>query len=243
MAGSVAEKASDGFRRVERTTIADQIRIQLIESVRSRRFAPGERIPPARQLCDEFGVARTTLLEAIQQLLSLRMLERRGNRLHVVEHFGVVEPADEGKQKQLQDLMEARRIIEISLTELAACRATDQQRAELMGLASEFNTEIDAAEFRELNHRFHAAIGECSGNPLLAELYDRVLQAVFESSAFASLMHGDLEPDEVEEIIQQVADGHHQIACAIRDGDPVVASEAAATHVADVESQVFEKLV
>ena len=171
------------------------------------------------------------------------MLERRGNRLHVVEHFGVVEPADEGKQKQLQDLMEARRIIEISLTELAACRATDQQREELMGLASEFNTEIDAAEFRELNHRLHAAIGECSGNPLLAELYDRVLQAVFESSAFASLMHGDLDPDEVKEIIQQVADGHHQLACAIRDGDPVVASEAAAIHVAVVESQVFEKLV
>ena len=243
MAVSVAEKTPGGFRRVERTTIADQVRIQLVESVRSGRFAPGERIPPERQLCDEFGVARTTLREAIQQLLSLRMLERRGNRLHVVEHFGVVEAADEGKQKQLQDLMEARRIIEISLTELAACRATDQQRVELINLASEFNTEIDVTEFRELNHRFHAAIGECSGNLLLAELYDRVLQAVFESSAFASLMHGDLEPDEVEEIIQQVADGHYQIACAIRDGDPVVASEAAATHVADVESQVFEKLV
>ncbi|HAT16673.1 MAG TPA: hypothetical protein DCS76_02685 [Gemmatimonadetes bacterium] len=66
---------------------------------------------------------------------------------------------------------------------------------------------------------------------------------MFESSAFASLVHGDLEPGEVEEIIQKVADGHHQIACAIRDGDPVVASEAAAIHVADVESQVFEKLV
>jgi len=243
VASSVAEKTPGGFRRVERTTIADQVRIQLVESVRSGRFAPGERIPPERQLCDEFGVARTTLREAIQQLLSLRMLERRGNRLHVVEHFGVVEAADEGKQKQLQDLMEARRIIEISLTELAACRATDRQRAELMDLVSEFNTEIDVTEFRELNHRFHTAIGECSGNPLLAELYGRVLQAVFESSAFASLMHGDLEPDEVEEIIQQVADGHYQIACAIRDGDPVVASEAAATQVADVESQVFEKLV
>ena len=78
---------------------------------------------------------------------------------------------------------------------------------------------------------------------MLAELYDRVLQAVFESSAFVSLMHGDLETAEVKEIIQNVARGHQQIACAVRDGDPVIASEAAATHVADVEIQVFEKLV
>ena len=243
MSGPVTQGIEGRFKRVERKTVTDQVRAQLVESIRLGRFAPGQRVPPERQLCDELGVARTTLREAIQQLVSLGMLERRSNRLHVVEHFGVVEAVEEGKEKQLRDLMEARRVIEISLTELAACRATDQQRVELVELSAAFDAQMNVEEFRDLNHRFHMAVGECCGNALLFELYGRVLQAVFESSAFASLLHGGLQADEVKEIVDQVGKGHRQIAQAVHDGNVIFAAEAAADHVAEVENQVFEKLI
>ena len=82
------------------------------------------------------------------------------------------------KTKKLKDLVETRRFIEISVTELAVCRATDQQRKELLELAESFHPEMDPEEFRNLNHRFHMKIGECCANPLLEELYGRVLKAV-----------------------------------------------------------------
>ena len=113
---------SYSLKPIERTTIADQISGQLLQLIREGRFTPGERMPSERQLCEDFGVARTTLREAIQQLVSLGVLERQTNRLYVVDHIGVVDVPDE-KTKKLQDLVETRRCIEISVTELAVCRA------------------------------------------------------------------------------------------------------------------------
>jgi DNA-binding FadR family transcriptional regulator len=102
---------------------------------------------------------------------------------------------------------------------------------------------MDPEEFRNLNHRFHMKIGECCANPLLEELYGRVLKAVFDSSAFSSLLYGGLEPEEVKKIVEQVARKHKEIAKAIFEGDPIAASAAAADHVAEIEDQIFEKLV
>ena len=102
---------------------------------------------------------------------------------------------------------------------------------------------MNPEEFRSLNHRFHMKIGECCSNPLLEELYGRVLKAVFESSAFSSLLYGGLEPAEVKKIVDQVAKKHKEIARAIFEGDAVAASVAAADHIAEIEDQIFEKLV
>ena len=233
---------SYSLKPIERRTIADQISGQLLELIREGRFTPGERMPSERQLCEDFGVARTTLREAIQQLVSLGVLERQTNRLYVVDHIGVVDVPDE-KTKKLQDLVETRRCIEISVTELAVCRATDQQRKELLELAESFHSEMDPEEFRNLNHRFHMKIGECCSNPLLEELYGRVLKAVFDSSAFSSLLYGGLEPEEVKKIVEQVSKKHKEIAKAIFEGDAIAASAAAADHVAETADQIFEKLV
>ena len=65
---------SYSLKPIERTTIADQISGQLLQLIREGRFTPGERMPSERQLCEDFGVARTTLREAIQQLVSLGVL-------------------------------------------------------------------------------------------------------------------------------------------------------------------------
>ena len=233
---------SYSLKPIERTTIADQVRRQLLELIREGKFSSGQKMPSERQLCEDFGVARTTLREAIQQLVSLGVLERQANRLYVVDHISVIEVPDE-ETKKLKDLVETRRVIEISVTELAVCRATDQQRQELLELAKSFHPEMDPAEFRDLNHRFHMKISESCANPLLQELYGRVLKAVFDSSAFSYLLDGDLETDEIRKIIEEVAKKHNEIAVAIFEGDAIAASAAAASHVAEVEDQIFEKLV
>ena len=44
-------------------------------------------IPSERDLAEQFRVARTSVREAIQGLLSLGVIERRGNRSFVVEHL------------------------------------------------------------------------------------------------------------------------------------------------------------
>ena len=128
---------SYSLKPIERKTIADQVSGQLLQLIREGKFIPGQRMPSERQLCEDFGVARTTIRESIQQLVSLGVLERQTNRLYVAEAIGVIDIPDE-KTKTLKDLVETRRFIEISVTELAACRATEQQRKEILELADSF---------------------------------------------------------------------------------------------------------
>ena len=243
MGGSVTEESRPRFARIEYTTVAEQVRDQLMDSIRSGQFEPGSRMPSERQLCEEFGVARTTVREAIQQLVSLGVVARRNNRLHVVEYLGVVSAPADGLKREVRELFETRRVIEIAMTDLAAGRATDRQRAEISDLADEFEPGIELGQFRDLDHRFHAAIASACGNPLLAELYGRVLRALFESPAFASLLYTENNRRQVNEIISGSAVGHQMIAKAVLAGDGERAALAAGDHLAEVERRMLSQLI
>ncbi|MEO2156200.1 MAG: GntR family transcriptional regulator, partial [Acidimicrobiales bacterium] len=123
MADQVTDESRPRFTRIEYTTVSEQVRDQLMDSIRAGHFEPGSRMPAERQLCEEFGVARTTVREAIQQLVSLGVVERRNSRLYVVEYLGVVSAPVDGLKREVRELFETRRVIEIAMTDLAARKA------------------------------------------------------------------------------------------------------------------------
>jgi len=247
MADQVTDQVTDGFRprftRIEYTTVSEQVRNQLMDSIRAGHFEPGSRMPAERQLCEEFGVARTTVREAIQQLVSLGVVERRNSRLHVVEYLGVVSAPADGLKREIRELFETRRVIETAMTDLAARKATDRQCSEIGSLADEFEPGIELGQFRDLDHRFHAAIAAACGNPLLAELYGRVLRALFESPALASLLYTQVNRSRVNEIISSSAEGHKKIAEAVSARDGEAAARAAGEHLAEVERRMLNQLI
>src|SRR5262245_1504894 len=75
------------FEPVTRETLSSQIRDQLLQRISNGTLGPGARVPSERDLSEQFGVARTSVREAMQGLLSLGVIERRGNRSYVVEHL------------------------------------------------------------------------------------------------------------------------------------------------------------
>ena len=64
-----------------------EIRARLAERSTPGELAPGTPLPAERVLCQQFGVARTSVREAIQGLVIAGYLERRGNRSVVAEHL------------------------------------------------------------------------------------------------------------------------------------------------------------
>tara|TARA_B110000438_G_C15700507_1_gene600854 strand:- start:1 stop:732 length:732 start_codon:yes stop_codon:yes gene_type:complete len=231
------------FKHVEYTTVAEQVRDQIMDSIRAGHFPPGSRLPAERQLCEEFSVARTSVREAIQQLVSLGVVERKNSRLHVVEYLGVVSAPSYGPEREIRELFETRRVIETAMTSLAARNATDRQRAEIGGLSNKFEPGMELGDFRKLDHMFHAAIAAACGNSLLAELYGRVLRALFESPAFASLLYTEVNRDRVNEIIGISSEAHRDIAEAILANDEEGAAFAAADHLAEVERRMLSQLI
>lgn len=116
-------------------TIADQIR----SLVRSGRLTPGDRLPSERDLCQQFGVSRVTVRDALRLLegsglIDTRVGARGGAFVRVPSGSQIGEGiADMVTMAALHadEVTEARMILEVGIVGLVCERATDEDFAAL----------------------------------------------------------------------------------------------------------------
>ena len=200
-------------------------------------------MPSERELSERFEVARTSVREAMQGLVSMRVVERRGNRSYVAEHLPevVVEPSGDGKSF-VAELFETRRVLELPIFEMAAERATDEERAKIAATAARFHPSLDIGEFRKLDREFHTTVASACGNPLLIELYGKVLDQLFRSHDFDALLSDEHNRPEVERIVERAIADHRRIATAFADGDAGAMAAAATRHIDSIEHSMVDDL-
>src|SRR5882724_7951450 len=116
--------------RVIRTTLTASAFEQLISYVVNGDWKAGDRIPPERELCQQLGIARTSLREALKAMELIGMLDSRvGDGTFVCPRSEfLARPllwAFTGTDAaELHDIMEARLLLEQDMAGLAAERAT-----------------------------------------------------------------------------------------------------------------------
>jgi DNA-binding FadR family transcriptional regulator len=231
------------FEPIARRTISEEIRDVLVDKIRNGELAPGTQLPSERELCDQFGVARTSVREAVQGLVTLGLLEKRGNRSHVVEHLPDVNFDTDKRKKRVRELFEVRQVVEVPIARIASRRATDAQRREILELAEGFTEDLALDEFRRRDRAFHTAIARACGNEVLAELHSKVLDTLFHSGEFDELLNADKNTRAVRDLIRDACKGHRAIAHSIADGDLTEAVTAAERHLDAVEDQMISKMV
>jgi GntR family transcriptional repressor for pyruvate dehydrogenase complex len=241
---SVAE-STVVFEPIGRETLSGRIREQLHRRIATGELQPGARIPSERALSEQFRVARTSVREAIQGLVSLGVIERRGNRSYVAERLPDVNLAVASADAKdfVRQLFETRRTLELPIVRFAADRADDEARAEIGAVAEQFRRGMTLARFRQLDRRFHATIARACGNPLLIEVYGKVLARLFESDEFDRLLSSTRNRAEVRRIVDASARHHAAIAAAIAAGDTEGAVRAGAAHLDAVERGIVDRLV
>ncbi len=231
------------FDPVSRRTVSTQIREQLLQRITTGELAPGARIPSERELSDQFQVARTSVREAIQGLLSLGVIERRGNRTCVAEHLPDVSVAQGDERKSfVSELFETRRVLEGPIFALAAERADDDGRAAVAALMVRFDADLGIDDFRRLDREFHTTIASHCGNRLLIELYGKVLDQLFRSHDFDALLSDEQNRPEVTRIVANAIDDHRRIAAAFASGDADSTAEMATRHIDSIEHSMVDDL-
>ena len=244
--GGEMATTNTSFAPVKRRTISSEIRAQLLEAIRTGELQPGSPVPAERQLCEQFGVARTSVREAIQGLTASGYLERRGNRPVVAERLpeirlkGDTATLDERKLL-VRQLFEVRRTIEPAMSELAARRATSEERSDIAELAARSTNQLD--DFRTIDRAFHTAISRACGNPLLQEVYGKTLAALFDSNELASLLYAEINRHEVSGIIASATTAHGAIAEALVAGRRKGTIAAVQAHLDDVERRMIDRLL
>lgn len=122
---------------VVRTKLTTSVFEQLVSFVVSENWKPGDRIPPERELCQQLGIARTSLREALKAMELVGMVDSRiGDGTFVCPRSEFLSRpllwAFTGTDHdELQEIMEARTIIEENLAGLAAKRGTSEQIKEI----------------------------------------------------------------------------------------------------------------
>jgi DNA-binding transcriptional regulator YhcF (GntR family) len=77
----------------------EQLRRQLLDLIRSKVLAPGQRLPPVRQLAGDLSLAAGTVARTYRELEAAGLIQsRRGGGTHVANHPANLTP-DELQQR------------------------------------------------------------------------------------------------------------------------------------------------
>lgn len=114
---------------------------RLGEAIIGGQYPPGQAIPPEPTLCEELGVSRTVVREAVKSLVAKGLLvtgPKVGTRVLPSDQWNWFDPDVVAWQSKagltrefLRDLQELRRVVEPAAVRLAAERATPQDIAEI----------------------------------------------------------------------------------------------------------------
>lgn len=158
--------------------IVDQIQAQ----VQSGQLSPGDRLPPERELAEQFGVSRTAVREAIKSLAEKGLVTvevGRGTFVraltseHVVEAMSLLLGDERGTLAALQV---ARELLEIPIARLAATHRTLGQIERLTQLLREMeSTQHDPQRFIFADTDFHIELARATGNPVLEVLSQTIV--------------------------------------------------------------------
>ena len=171
----------DGLKPAQRTSLSDNIVEQLTGLIAREVLKPGQRIPSEKQLCQQFGVGRTSVREALKSLSVLGILESHAgdgtfvsaNRDRYLERafqWGLL-----FDRKGVHDLIETRLLLESHTAYLAARRATDGDLGAVDQAIQGMKESVSEPK-RYLEHdlQFHLRIAQATQNTILANLLSTI---------------------------------------------------------------------
>lgn len=159
---------------VNRTTLTGDIYRKMVTHLIRGDWMPGERIPPERELCQQLGVGRASLREALKALEIMGMIETRlGDGTYVCQRSEFLSrpllwAITSSSETEVEELVEARKFIEVELAGLAAERATPDDLKEIGAHLDEMESSNgDVDQFQRSDIAFHLAIAQAAHNRIL----------------------------------------------------------------------------
>jgi len=232
------------FRKVKTRKAYIDIVQQIQRLVRRGKLKPGDKLPPERILVEQLGVSRAPVREAISALEILGLIESKGGKGNFVT--GAPDPMAYNRQVSRlkkeptpQELLEARKLIEPAIAELAAERATakDIQRMEkILGAIKSALGRNEKTRARRFVTNLLVAKAEATHNSILVQIMDNLTRRGT-GSLWANMAEKSFEQNDHA---AKYVDEHSQILQAIKEQDGKTAGEVTATHLKRVEKELFD---
>jgi GntR family transcriptional repressor for pyruvate dehydrogenase complex len=187
-------------------------------------LAPGTKLPPERELAASFGVARSSLRQALKVLEIMGVITQKvgdGSYLNKDASSVLAVPMEFLfllDDTSLQELTELRLMMEPAL----AAKAAERANAEDIALLRQSINDLEQSKHDRVR-LVHRAIFQASGNRLTGRLFHMIHRAMLNMMMVTSQLV-DLE---------HTLDFHKPIFEAIQQRDPVSAASLMTAHLTD----------
>jgi GntR family transcriptional regulator, transcriptional repressor for pyruvate dehydrogenase complex len=217
---------------------------QIAEKVKSGDIHVGERLPSERELAAQMRISRPTLREAVKLLSEAGVLEvRRGQSggIFVASELvprELLQSSTEVRVGEVAGVLEARRLLEPRVAQLAAVHAGEEDFAAMQAtidrqreLAHQDDFLRHEDLFLQLDLKFHLAMARSTRNSTVVSL----MRSLFTRLEIARDMavHAPLVPDWVIDI-------HERTLAAIRGHDFELIDSVMDEHLSQLE-QIWER--
>jgi GntR family transcriptional repressor for pyruvate dehydrogenase complex len=229
------------FKSAKSNKISENIIEQIRKAIFEGKLKPGDKLPPEKELMENFGVSKATLRGALHSLEVLGFLEIRKGVTGgtFVTEVDMKKARDSFtnfllfKNLSLSNLSEVRLILEPYIAEKAASAITEEDLKRLEKLNEECDYVLKnniPIESRKNEIEYHRIIGSVSGNPILMFILDFVENLLIDTKEI-------LQPG--KEFSQKVLNAHKRIYKALLEKDPKKAREEMIKHVREVAKDLM----
>ncbi|HEY3066006.1 MAG TPA: FadR/GntR family transcriptional regulator [Methylomirabilota bacterium] len=211
--------------------VYEHIVAQLERAIYEGRLQPGDKLPPERQLVRDVHASRVAVREALRILEHRGLVEVRQGSAggHFIREVNAGLVARDFQtlfrlgRVNLNQLIEARLLIEPEMARLAALRATEVELKALRGV-------VEEPQSRALHISFHRLMAEAARNPVHLALTN----AVMDVEEQLPLPPGALTPDDSG----RVHAAHREILDAVIGRRPDDARAIMHAHIVDVQQRL-----
>jgi DNA-binding FadR family transcriptional regulator len=159
------------FAPVQSTTAFEETLERLGTAIKLGLLPPGTRLPAERELCEQLGIARSTLRQALTALVQsghLYAVRGRGGGTFVADSLPPAGPPSAEMIAHGRDALDSRLGVELGVVLLAAERADAEAIERLDELVAVMAASFDDfTAYRRADVHFHIGLADATGSPAL----------------------------------------------------------------------------
>ena len=224
------------LKAVKKTRIPEEIVQQVHQLIRDGVLAPGDRLPPERELAQQLNVSRASVREAMRLLdISGLVVVRPGAGTFITEDtveaiIQAFSSMPSSEADAASHVFEMRLLLEPHVVSLAADRATEADIRRMNETLDSQEDDIAAGGTGvEFDSQFHYAIADATKNSALMA----VTQAI--SDILSQSREPSLQSPERSRLSLQ---SHRRILASIEGGQSEEAARAMIEHISEIDRQI-----
>jgi len=215
---------------LHKTTLGEDVARILRRYVLDAGLRSGDRLPSERELSRRLGVSHRVVRDALSELVAEGLVRKEHGRGAFVQEFDrerIALSAQRGAPPNVEELQEARRVLECGMMPLVVARASDDDLDQLASILDRERAHYAQGESPAGDDiEFHTRLLQLAGNRLV-ERFGAVIATSLRENIYRlpALLGGSPTPD------QFAMDTHARMLEALRSRDAMGAVEAVMIHL------------